>query len=112
MSDDQDPVIRRLFAQQDQALPPGDFTQKLGQRINQRQRVRRAYRVLAIAACVLVSILSAPWVAQFTSTLIELTAAGIGTVGPHLYRPVTWLIASGTALGCSPVIYLWRTGRW
>lgn len=112
MRDDQDPVIWRLFAEQGQGLPPDDFNLKLSKRMHERQRVRLAYRVLAIAACLVASILSAPWVAQFTSTLIELTAAGIGIIGPHLYLPLTWLVVAATAAGCSPVIYLWRTGRW
>jgi hypothetical protein len=112
MRDDQDPVISRLFAEQGEALPPDVFTLKLSKRMHERQRVRRAYRVLAIAACLVVSLLSAPWVAQFTSTLIELTAAGVGTIGPHLYWPLTWLVVAATAAGSSPVIYLWRTGRW
>jgi hypothetical protein len=44
--------------------------------------------------------------------LIELTAAGVSTIGPLLYIPLTWWVVSATAVGCSPVIYLWRTGRW
>jgi hypothetical protein len=110
--DDQDPVLRRLFAEQGQALPSDDFTLKLSNRMHKRQRVRRAYRVAAIVACMAVSILSAPWVAQSTSTLIELTAAGMGTIGQHLYGPLTRLVGGATALGCLPAIYLWRTGRW
>jgi hypothetical protein len=112
MRDDQDPVLWRLFAGQGEAPPPDDFMLKLSKRMQERQRVRRAYRVFAIAACLVVSLPSAPWVAQFTSTLIELTAAGIGTIGPHVYWPLTWLVVAATATGCSPVIYLWRTGRW
>jgi hypothetical protein len=112
MRDDQDPVIWRLFAEQGQALPPDDFILKLSSRMQERQRLRRACRVLALAACLVVSLLSAPWVAQFTSALIELAAADAGSIGPHLYGPLTWLVVSATAAGCSPVIYLWRTGRW
>jgi hypothetical protein len=112
MRDDQDSVIWRLFAEQSHALPSEDFTLKLSKRMYERQRVRRGYRVLAIVACMVVSILSAPWVAQLTSTLIELAAVGIGTIGPYLYGPLTWLVVGATATGCSPVIYLWRTGRW
>jgi hypothetical protein len=112
MRDDQDPVIWRLFAEQVEAVASDNFTPKLSRRISERQRVRRAIRVAAIVAFVVVSILSAPLVAQLTSTLIELTAAGIGTVGTRLNWPLTWLVAGATAAGCSPVIYLWRTGRW
>jgi len=112
MRDDHDPVIWRLFAEQGQALPPDDFMLKLSKRMHGRQRVLRAYRGLAIAACLVVSLISAPWVAQFTSTLIELAAAGVSTVGPHVYWPLTWLVIAATAAGCSPVVYLWRTGRW
>jgi hypothetical protein len=112
MRDDQDPIISRLFAEQDQSLPPDDFMLKLGSRMDRRQRVRRIYRVGAIVACLILSTLSAPWIAQITSTLIELTAAGISTSGPLLHAPLTWLVVGASAIGCCPVIYLWRTGRW
>jgi hypothetical protein len=112
MRDNQDPVIRRLFAEQDHNLPPDDFVLQLGKRIDDQRSVRRVHRILAIIACLVLATLSAPWVAQITSTLIELTAAGISTIGPHLYVPVAWLVVGATAAGCSPVIYLWRTGRW
>ncbi len=112
MQDDQDPVISQLFSEQAQSLPPDGFVLQLGKRIGQRQRKLRFYRVFAIAACLLLAILSSPWVAQTTSTLIELTADGGGTIGPLFYAPLTWILAGATAAGCSPVIYLWRTGRW
>jgi hypothetical protein len=112
MSDQLDPTISRLFAEQDRSLPPNDFMQKLGNRLDGQKRVRRAYRVLAIGACLILSVLSAPWVAQITSTLIEFTAAGIRTTGPLFNAPQAWLVVGATAAGCSPVIYLWRTGRW
>ena len=112
MSDDQDLIIRRLFAEQDQSLPPGDFMRKVGKRIDERQRMRRVYRVLAIFAGLVLSALSAPWVAQITLTLIELTATGISRISLISYAPLTCLVVVATAAGCSPVIYLWRTGRW
>jgi hypothetical protein len=108
---DQDPVILRLFAAQDQSQPSDDFMLKLARRIDERQRARRIYSVLAVIACLVLSTLSAPWVVQITSTLIELTAVRISNIGPLLYEPLTWLVV-GAAAGCSPVIYLWRTGRW
>jgi hypothetical protein len=112
MHDDQDPVIRKLFAEQDQSLPSDDFMLKLAKRIDERQRARRVYKVLAIVACLVLSVLSAPWVAQIMSTLIEFTAAGVSMIAPIFYTPLTWLLVGATAAGCSPVIYLWRTGRW
>ena len=112
MRNDQDPVIRRLFAEQVQGLQSDDFMLQLGKRMDKRQRVRSVYRVLAMIACLVLSILCAPWVAQITSTLIELTVVGINATGPLSHRPLTWLVVGATAAGCSPVIYLWRTGRW
>ncbi len=112
MSDSQDPIIRRLFTEQDQSLPSEHFMLQLGKQMDNRQRVRRVYRVLAMIACLVLSVLCAPWVAQITSTLIELTAVGISAIGPPLHAPLTRLVVGATALGCSPVIYLWRTGRW
>lgn len=112
MSDDLDPTILRLFAEQDQSLPASDFMLKLGNRLARQTGVRRAYRILAIGGCLILSVLSAPWVAQITSTLIERTAAGIHNTGPLFNAPLTWLVVGATAAGCSPVIYLWRTGRW
>lgn len=112
MSDHPDPLISRLFAEQDQSLPPDDFVLKLTKRVDKQQRVRHVYRVLAIVACLVLATLSAPWVAQITSTMIELTAVGIGTISPLLFMPLTWSVVGATAAGCSPVIYLWRTGRW
>lgn len=112
MRDDQDPIIGRLFAEQDPGLPPDDFMLRLGKRLDEQERARRVYRVLAIIACLALSALSAPWVAQITSaTLIGITEVG-NTMGTLLYLPLTWLVVGATAAGCSPVIYLWRTGRW
>ena len=112
MRDDQDLVIRQLFAEQNQDLPANDFMLKLTRRLERQKRARRAYRTFAIIACMALSALVAPWVAQGTSILIGLTAVVFSTVGPHLYQPLTMLMAAATAAGCSPVIYLWRTGRW
>jgi hypothetical protein len=112
MRDNQDPVIRRLFIEQDQNLPRDDFMLQLGKRLDEQRRVRRVYRLLAIIACVVMSTLSAPLVAQILSRLIELAAAGVSTIAPLLYLPLAWLVVGATAAGCSPVIYLWRTGRW
>jgi hypothetical protein len=112
MRDDQDPMILRLFARQDQSRPSDDFMLKLAKRIDEQQRARRVYWSLAIIACLLLSALGAPWIAQTTSALIELTAVGISSIGPLLYVPLTWIVLSAVVAGCSPVIYLWRTGRW
>jgi hypothetical protein len=112
MRDTQDLVLRRLFAEQDENLPADDFTLKLGRRMDRQKRARRLYRVLAVLACLVLSALSTPWVAQGTSNLIELTAMGLRAMSPLQYHPLTLFIAGATAIGCSPVIYLWRTGRW
>ena len=112
MREPQDSVTRRLLAKQEESLPPDDFLLKLGRRIDGQKRLRRLYRVLAITRCLVLSGLSAPWVAQGTSRLIELAAMGTRAVGPHLDHPLTLLLAGVTAIGCSPVIYLWRTGQW
>lgn len=112
MCNDQDPIISQLFTDQDQSLPPDSFMLKLGERIDKQQRARRVYRGLAIAACLLLAILCAPWVAQITSTLIELTVGGVSAISPIFRDPLTWLVAGATAAGSSPVLYLWRTGRW
>jgi hypothetical protein len=112
MSDEQDPAIRRLFAEQEKSRSSDDFMLRLGKRIDARERARRVYGILATAACVILAILSAPWLAQMTSKLIELAAVGIDTAGPLLHVPLTWLLLGATAAGWSPVIYLWRTGRW
>lgn len=112
MREPQDSVIRRLLAEQEESLPPDDFLLKLGRQMDGQMRLRRLYRVLAITGCLVLSGLSAPWVAQGTSNLIELAVLGTRTAGAHLYHPLTLLLAGATAIGCSPIIYLWRTGRW
>lgn len=112
MHDTEDLRIRRLFAEQDENLPADDFMLKLGTRMDRQKRARRLYRALAIVACLVLAVLGAPWAAQGTSKLIELTAMGIHGLGPLLYHPLTLFLAGATAIGCTPVIYLWRTGRW
>jgi hypothetical protein len=112
MHDEQDPVIRRLFAEQEKSRPSEDFMLRLGEAMDAQDRVRRVYRVLAVIACVVLAALSAPWVAQATSMLIELAAAGLGSSGQLLHLPVAWLVLVATAAACSPVIYLWRTRQW
>ena len=111
MRSDQDPDIRRLFAEQERSRPSDDFMLRLAKRIDARQRVRRINGILAIVVCLVLSAVSAPWIAQSASALVDLTAAGIRTAGP-LQSPMIWLIVAATAVGWSPVIYLWRTGRW
>jgi hypothetical protein len=112
MSDEKDPVIWRLFAEQDQRLPSEDFMFRLGRRIDAQQRARRVRGAVAIIACLLLSALIAPWIAQLTAVLIGLAAATVSASGPLLSRPLIWLVVGATLAGCSPVIYLWRTGRW
>jgi hypothetical protein len=112
MRDNQDVVIRRLFAEQDQAAHSGDFMRQLDRRIDRQQRVRGVHSVLAIVAGLVLSMLSAPWVAQIAATLVELAADGISSVSPPVFAPLTWLIVGTTLAGCAPVVYLWRTGRW
>lgn len=112
MDETQDVRIRRLFAEQDKNLPADDFMLKLDRRIDEKKRARRFYRKLAIFLCFVLSALSAPWIAQGASSLIELTAMGVHAMGPLVYRPLTLFLAGATAIGCLPVIYLWRTGRW
>ena len=112
MHDTQDLLIRQLFAEQDENLLADDFMLKLGTRIDRQKRARRLYRVLAILACLVLSVMCAPWAAQGISNLIELTGTCLSDLGPLLNHPLTLFLAGATAIGCSPVIYLWRTGRW
>jgi hypothetical protein len=112
MSDDQDPMIRRLFAENEQSLPPDDFMLRLGERMNARERARRVQGIAAAVACLVLSALAAPWIAQITATLIDFASGGISTVVPLLSAPLTWLAVGTAAALCSPIVYLWRTGRW
>lgn len=112
MHNDQDPILSQLFTAQDQSLQSGDFVLKLDARIDKHQRIRQTLRVFALVSSMLLVAISVPWVAQFTSTLIELAAAGVVTMSPIFHEPLAWLTAGATAAGSSPVIYLWRTGRW
>lgn len=112
MHNDHDPIVSQLFTMQDRSLPPGDFVSKLDERIDKHQRTWRTIRALAFVSGLLLVTISVPWIAQFTSTLIEFAAAGIGTMSPIFHEPLAWLTACATAAGSSPVIYLWRTGKW
>jgi hypothetical protein len=109
MRSEHDPDIRRLFAEQERSRPSDDFMLELSKRIDARQRVRRFNGILAIVACLVLSAVSAPWIAQIASALVDFTAAGVR--GP-MQAPVAWLVVGATVVGWSPVIYLWRTGRW
>jgi hypothetical protein len=111
MHDDRDPVIWRLFAGQDHSLPSEDFVRSLGRRMDRLQRAQRVHRSLAIVAFLLLSAIGAPWLAETTSSLIDFSVLGIGQIGPLLHMPMTWVVVSAI-VGCSPVIYLWRTGQW
>lgn len=112
MPDGQDPMLSRLFAEKDRSLPSYEFSLKLRARIDQHQRTRRTYRTLVVICSLVLSVLSAPWIAQIAATLIEHTAAGVSTLGPLFYQPLTWFVLGATVTGCSPVMYLWRTSRW
>ena len=112
MHNDHDPIVSQFFTVQDRSLPSGDFVLKLDERVDKYQRTRRTIRALAFVSSLLLVTISVPWIAQFTSTLIECAAAGMGTMSPIFHEPLAWLTAGATAAGSSPVIYLWRTGRW
>ena len=112
MQDDQDPVLRRLFAEQERSRPSDEFMTRLGRQIDARQRSGRVRGIVAIAACLVLSALVAPLVAEGASRLVDLAVAGFRSGGLFRRDSLTWLVACATVLGWSPVIYLWRTGRW
>jgi hypothetical protein len=111
MHDDPDPVIQRLFAEQDTGPPSDDFARSLRRRMDEQQRVRAVWQVLATAACLVVATLSAPSVAQIASTLMELAVARLSTPGA-ISAPVMGFLVCATMAGFLPVVYLCRTGRW
>src|ERR1700723_1478583 len=106
MIDEPDPLLTRLFAEQSQPEPVGDFVAGLIILLDRDQRRRRAYRIGVIIAGVIVAALLAPWIAQLAATAIGSIAAGITATHSLLNFPWAWLVAWSIATSFLPVVYL------
>jgi hypothetical protein len=112
MTDDRDPLLTRLFAEQSQPAQESDFMAQLLHRLERDRRNRRSYRIGTIIAGVIVAALLAPWLARVVAMAIGSVAAGIFAMDSLLNFPMAWLVACSLVASVLPVIYLGITRRW
>jgi hypothetical protein len=112
MTDERDPFLTRLFAEQSQAAPGSDFMAQLVNLLERDRRNRRVYRVGTIIAGVMVAALLAPWIAQVAAIAIGSVAAGLTAIDSLLNFPMAWLVLCSLVVSLMPVLYLGITRRW
>jgi hypothetical protein len=112
MTDDRDPFLTQLFAEQGEPADAPDFMAELAHALDRDQRRRRVHRIGLIIAAVIVAVLLAPWIALATASAIGAAAAGVAASGPLLDLPMAALAAGSIAATFLPVVYLGITRRW
>ena len=112
MTDDRDPLLIKLFAEQSQPAPGPDFMVQLLNLLERDRRNQRVYRVATITAAVIVAALLAPWVARVAAMAIGSAAAGLGAISSLLNFPMAGLVLCSLVGSLLPVIYLGVTRRW
>ncbi|HTB68986.1 MAG TPA: hypothetical protein VK727_22390 [Steroidobacteraceae bacterium] len=112
MIDEPDPLLRRLFAEQAQAVGDSDFMAQFIDHLERNQRKRRTYRIGTIIAGVIAAALLAPWMAQFAAMAIGSAVAGITAARALLNFPMAWLVVGSIAASFLPGVYLGLTRRW
>jgi hypothetical protein len=112
MSDDRDPLLTRLFAEQS---PPGhesDFMARSLALLERDRRNRHACRMGMTITSVVVAVLLAPWIAQVAATAVGLMAANIAATRSLLTFSMSWLLLCSIVATFIPVLYLGITRRW
>jgi len=111
MRDEQDALLTRLFAEQERSLPEAGFLRQFVTRLEREYRKQRTYSIVAAIAILALGVAIAPWVAQVSSVVLELTAAATDAIGAVLASPIAWLVGGALAFAFLPVVYVWRTWR-
>jgi hypothetical protein len=112
MSDDRDPLLTRLFAEQSQPAHGSDFMAQFINLLERDWRNRRTYGIGMIIAGGIVAALLAPWIARLAATAIGSVAASITATRSLLNFPMAWLVVGSIVASFLPVIYLGITRRW
>src|SRR5580692_9168092 len=102
MTDDRDPVLTRLFAEQGTPANGSDFMTLVINRLERDRRSRRAYRIGAIIGGMIVAALFAPWIAWLAATAVGSLAAGISATQSLLDFKIGWLVACSIAASFLP----------
>jgi uncharacterized membrane protein len=108
MRDEQDALLTRLFAEQEQTLSTTDFTAQLLARLERENRRQRAYSIASVIAILVLGAAMAPWITQVASVFVELMAAATDVGASVLNSPVTWVAAGALVLAFLPFVYVWR----
>jgi hypothetical protein len=112
MTDDPDPILMRLFAEQGLPAHGPDFMAQFIDLLERDRRNRRTFRMALIIAGVIVAALLAPWIAQLAATTIGMVAAGITATRSPLNSPTAWLVVCSIVASFLPAIYLGIARRW
>lgn len=112
MSDDRDPFLTQLFAEQSEPAQASDFMAQFADRMERDRHIQRAYRIGMIIAGVIASALLAPLIAQGTAAAVGLVATAIVASRQFLNSPMVWLAVSSIAASFLPIVYLGVTRRW
>ena len=112
MTDDQDPLLTQLFAEQAPPAHGADFMVQIIARLERDGRRRRTYGIGAIISGVIVAALLAPWMAQVAALAVGSVATAIAATRPLLDFPMAGLMVSSLAALFLPVLYLGLMRRW
>ena len=111
MRSDQDPILMRLFAAQDVALPANEFMNRLVLQLERGQRKLRVQLIIAALAFLIVAALAAPGIIQLVGETGALVADLLRSLGSILQSPITLLVGGSLAVGLLPVVFVWRAWR-
>jgi hypothetical protein len=112
MTDDRDPLLTRLFAEQGPPESGSEFESGIRASMERDLRNARAYRISMIVGAVVIALLLAPWIAQACALGIGSVIAAVNTTRALSSFPLAWLVVGSVVIGFAPVIYLGITRRW
>lgn len=112
MTDERDPLLAQLFAEQSPPANGAEFTAHLLNRVERKWRRQRAYRIGMIIAGVTAATLLAPWIAQVAALATGSVVAGVTAAHSALSFPMAGLVVCSMIASFLPVIYLGITRRW
>ena len=99
MSDESSAELSHLFRQAHLVLPDEAFMMQLLSRIERARRVRLGIQILAMAAAVVIVLLSANFVLTTTASVMRFAAGALPGYADQVVAPIGW--------SCSMLIGIW-----
>jgi len=112
MNDDRDPILTRIFAEQNSPVDGSEFAARVALMMDRDLRSARSYRIGMIIAVLVVASLLAPWLAQVCALAVGSVVAGLSTTRALSSFPLAWLALCSIVGSFLPAIHLGITRRW